>query len=78
MKLTKSKLREIIRKELVKEADFDMDDTMPLVRALNVLEGELGKLKFDKVQNWGKKYFRSQKALVANIENLTKVVRKMK
>ena len=78
MKLTKSQLKEMIKEELFKEADFDMDDTMPLVRALNVLEGELGKLKFDKVQNWGKKYFRSQKSLVTNIENLTKVVRKMK
>jgi len=78
MKLTKSQLKEMIREELLNEADFDMDDTMPLVRALNVLEGELGKLKFDKVRNWGKKYFRSQKSLVTNIENLTKVVRKMK
>jgi hypothetical protein len=78
MNLTKSQLKEIIKEELFKEADFDMGDTMPLVRALNVLEGELGKLKFDKVQNWGKKYFRSQKSLVTNIENLTKVVRKMK
>jgi hypothetical protein len=55
-----------------------MDDTMPLVRALNVLEYELGKLKHDKVQNWGKKYFRSQKALVTDIEKLTKIVRRMK
>jgi hypothetical protein len=65
-------------KELIKEDGFDMDDTMPLVRALNVLEYELGKLKHDKVQNWGKKYFRSQKALVTDIEKLTKIVRKMK
>ena len=77
-KLTKSKLKEMIREELMKEDDFDMDDTMPLVRALNVLEYELGKLKHDKVQNWGKKYFRSQKALVTDIEKLTKIVRKMK
>ena len=78
MRLTRTHLKEIIREELFKEADFDMDDTMPLVRALNVLEGELGKLKHDKVQNWGKKYFRSQKSLIANIEILTKAVRKMK
>jgi hypothetical protein len=65
-------------KELIKEDGFDMDDTMPLVRALNVLEYELGKLKHDKVQNWGKKHFRSQKALVTDIEKLTKIVRRMK
>ena len=59
--------------------DFDalmiMRERTPITKSLI---SELGKLKFDKVQKWGKKYFRSQKALVADIENLTIAVRKIK
>ena len=78
MKLTKKRLKEIIKEELLNEDDFDMDDTMPLVKSLNVLERELGKTKFNKVQEWGKKYYRSQKSLVKQIENLIRIARKMR
>ena len=56
----------------------DDDDTMPLVRSLNILERELGKTKFEKVQEWGKKYHRSRKGLVKQLENLIRIARKMR
>ena len=76
MKLTKQRLKEIIKEELYEYEDDD--DTMPLVRSLNILERELGKTKFEKVQEWGKKYHRSRKGLVKQIENLIRIARKMR
>jgi Holliday junction resolvasome RuvABC ATP-dependent DNA helicase subunit len=56
----------------------DEDDTMPLVRAINTLEAELGRTKHKKIQEWGKKYHRSRKGLIKQIENLTRIARKMR
>ena len=75
MKLTKVRLKEIIKEELY---EYEDDDAMPLVRSLNILERELGKTKFEKVQEWSKKYHRSRKGLVKQIENLIRIARKMR
>ena len=56
----------------------DEDDTMPLVRAINTLEAELVRTKHKKIQEWGKKYHRSRKGLVKQIENLIRIARKMR
>ena len=72
------RIRKVVKEGVLYEDYEDEDDTMPLVRSLNVLERELGKTKFKKVQEWGKKYHRSRKGLVKQIENLIRIARKMR
>ena len=71
------KIKKIVKEEVLNEYE-DEDDTMPLVRAINTLEYELGKTKHKKIQEWGKKYHRSRKGLVKQIENLIRIARKMR
>ena len=72
------RIKKIVKEGVLYEDYEDEDDTMPLVRSLNVLERELGKTKFKKVQEWGKKYHRSRKGLIKQIENLIRITRKMR
>ena len=72
------RIRKVVKEGVLYEDYEDEDNTMPLVRSLNVLERELGKTKFKKVQEWGKKYHRSRKGLVKQIENLIRIARKMR
>ena len=79
MKLTKSKLREIIKQEL-NEYEKGTPESVgeDLVEVANELQREFKRIKFDKIREWGKKYYRSAPGLLNMLTNVLKWVRKIK
>ena len=64
MKLTKSKLKEIIKEELLNEYRPTYDEVGPILAdLLNELEDKLKRLNKDKAMKWGNKYHRSASKL---------------
>ena len=49
-----------------------------LVEAMAFLLQDIKKIKINKVKEWEKKYFRSAAALTKQIDNLHKIIKKMK
>ena len=78
MKLTKSKLKEMIREEL-NEAYVDPDDASRLMdQALEDLESALKKMKPTKAEKWTEKYHRSVPGVLDLIEKVTKFLDRLK
>ncbi len=77
MKLTKIKLQEMIREELLNEKYIDPDDAGRILT--NAIE-ELGiAIKRAKnPENWAEKYHRSLPGLVDMIESITSILYRMK
>ena len=64
MKLTKSKLKEIIKEELLNEYRPTYDEVGPILAdLLNELEDRLKRLNKDKAVKWGNKYNKSASKL---------------
>ena len=77
MKLTKSKLKEIIREELIKERNIDPEDAGQAINyAIEELEGSLKKIR--NPENWAEKYVRSLPGVIDMMERLSIVFSKMK
>ena len=79
MKITKSKLKEMIKQEL-NEYEKGTPESVgeDLVEVANELQREFKRIKFDKIREWGKKYYRSAPGLLNMLTNVLKWVRKIK
>ena len=77
MKLTKKKLKEMVKAELNEYTPTDEDVGGILADVLNELEDKVKKLNKDKAVKWGKKYNKSAKAVIENVKvvirNLTRI-----
>jgi len=77
MKITKTKLKEMIREELLNERYIDPDDAgIVIVNAIDDLEIAIKRVK--NPEQWAEKYHRSLPGLVDMIERITKILQKMK
>ena len=72
VKLTKTKLKEIIKQEL------NESTTEGLVDAITDLQTVIKRIDFNKVRKWADKYHRSAPKLLGSLTNALIVLRKMK
>ena len=78
MKLTKSKLKEMIREEL-NEAYVDPEDAVRLLdNALEDLAYVVKKMKPQKAEKYAEKYHRSIPGLLDSLERITHFIDKLK
>ena len=78
MKLTKTRLKEIIKEELLKEKRFIGPDEagQAINYALDDLKLSLSKVKHP--EKWAEKYHRSLPGVIEMIDRLTKILWKMR
>jgi len=77
MKLTKSKLKEMIREELLNERYIDPDDAgIVIVNAIDDLEIAITRAK--NPEKWAETYIRSLPGFIDMAERITKILQKMK
>jgi|14BtaG_2_1085337.scaffolds.fasta_scaffold06138_5 hypothetical protein len=80
MKLTKNRLKEIIKEELLNELHYTPEDKVGFVLAdlFNELEDNVKKLNKDKAAKWGKKYHKSARKLIEILTLLNKNIKRIR
>jgi hypothetical protein len=77
MKLTKLKLKEMVKKELKEYKDPDQV-AADLVTVVDQFRDQLKRVNFDKLREWAQRYHRSAPGLLEGLERYLKLFRKMK
>ena len=77
MKLTKSKLKEIIKQEL-NEYEDPAKVASKLVHTIDELRDVLKRIDFNKLREWSEKYHRSAPGLLKGLQSYMKVFKKMR
>jgi len=79
MKITKSKLKEMIKQELNEYEKGSPEEVAERVfDAVVELQHQIKRINFKKVREWGTKYYRSAPGLVNMLTHVTKWIRKIK
>ena len=79
MKITKLKLKEMIKQELNEYEKGSPEEVAERVfDAVVELQHQIKRINFKKVREWGTKYYRSAPGLVNMLTHVTKWIRKIK